>query len=201
MTHSARYRKMISAEQTGYAAGSQITEEDLPVRATLKPIRRNDPDYELTEDEIQDRNEFIRCHILKDLELLLMIPKQDAEKDFFVEDFQESAFNTHDFQRKLEPFNKYAYRVKKVLERVMDLAIMHSSISSKEGRHNTLKTYEALVQDEFRDRLLTLAARHKWAKNEAKGSWLKNEIAKLNRRILECKKVWESYAPPENWDC
>ena len=191
---------MISAEQTGYAAGSQITEEDLPVRATLKPIRRNDPDYGLTEDEIQDRNEFIRCYLQKDLELLLMIPKQDAENDFFIHDFEESAFNTHDFQRKVEPFNKYAYRVKKVLERVMDLAIMHSSISSKQGRENTLKTYEALVHNEFRDRLLTLAARHKWAKDEAKRSWLKQEIAKLNRRILECKKVWESYAPPENWD-
>jgi hypothetical protein len=191
---------MISAEQTGCAAYSQITEEELPVRANLKVIRRNDPNHGLTEDEIQDRNEFIRCHVLKDLELLLMIPKQDPENDFFIHDFQESAFNTHDFQRKLEPFNKYAYRIKKVMEKVMDLAIMHSAISSKEGRENTLKTYEALVENEFRDRLLTLAGRHKWAKDEEKRSWLKNEIAKLNRRILECKKVWESYAPPENWD-
>jgi len=191
---------MISAEQTGYAADSQITEEELPVRANLKVIRRNEPNHGLTEDEIKDRNEFIRCHLLKDLELLLMIPKQDPENDFFIHDFQESAFNTHDFQRKLEPFNKYAYRIKKVMEKVMDLAIMHSAISSKEGRQNTLKTYEALVENEFRDRLLTLAGRHKWAKDEAKRSWLKKEIAKLNRRILECKKVWESYAPPENWD-
>jgi hypothetical protein len=29
---------------------------------------------------------------------------------------------------------------------------------------------------------------------------LRHRIAGLNRRVLECKKVWERYAPPENWD-
>jgi AraC-like DNA-binding protein len=46
-----------------------IPEEELPVRAGIKVIRRNDPDYGLSEDEIADRNEFIRCHLAREFEL------------------------------------------------------------------------------------------------------------------------------------
>ena len=59
-----------------------IPEEELPARAGLKVIRKNHPDYGLCADEIADRNEFIRCHLLREFELLLMIPIQDNEGDF-----------------------------------------------------------------------------------------------------------------------
>ena len=59
------------------------TEQLLP-SAGLKVICKTDPDHGLSEDEIQDRNEYIRCYLLKDFELLMMIPKQDTEDDFFI---------------------------------------------------------------------------------------------------------------------
>jgi len=65
---------------------------------------------------------------MKDFELLSMIPLPPPEKDFlFVnyQEFMESTFNTWDFQRMERPFDKYDYRVKGVLERVKDLALLH----------------------------------------------------------------------------
>lgn len=182
-----------------------IPQEELPVGPNIKVIRKNDPDYGLSEDEIEDRNEFIRCYLLRDFEPLMMIPKQDPESDFFVADCvvseaEYSAFNTHDFQRSLRPFDKYAYAIKKIMERVKDLAIMHSSISSEEGRKDTQRRYEAVLDLQFRDRLLGLIERYKRTGNDEIRCDLKQKIGELNRRILDCKRIWERYAPPENWD-
>ena len=77
---------MKSIEQIGYAVGSWVGQEELPVRANLKVIRRNDPDCGLSEDEIMDRNEFIRSYLMQQFELLMIIPKQDGEDDFFITD-------------------------------------------------------------------------------------------------------------------
>ena len=196
---------MKSKEQISFTVDSWISEEDLPVRANLKVLRKNKHDYRLTEDEIQDRKEFIRCHLLSDFELLTMIPKQDTEDDFFIFDCdvtspEYSAFNTHDYQRTQRLFNKYHYAMKKIMEQVKDLAIMHSCISDEEGRLATYRRYEALVDREFRHRLLTLADRHKGEADGEKRYWMKRKIAELTRRILECKRIWAQYAPPENWD-
>jgi hypothetical protein len=38
-----------------------IDKDELPVRADLYVAKINDPDYGMTQDEIDDRNEFIRC--------------------------------------------------------------------------------------------------------------------------------------------
>lgn len=184
---------------------SRFVEEELPVAANIKVIRRSDPNYGLSEDDIQDRLEFIRCYMLQDFELLMMISKQTTEVDFFIvdctaDDVEYSAFNTHDFQRQQRPFNKYHYAMKKIMERVKDLAIMHSCISSPEDRQDTYRRYEALVDREFREQLLTLASQYRWWQDEKRKQWLKQKIATLNRRILECKIIWERYAPPENWD-
>ena len=137
----------MDAEQITRTLDSWIVEEDLPVKHGLKVIRRNDPDCGFTDDEISDRNEFIRCYLLKEHEALMQIAEQDDGRDFFVSDFEESAFNTVDFWRTLpkNSFRKYAYRIQKIMEQVKDLAIMHSSISSEEGRQNTHKRYQALL--------------------------------------------------------
>jgi hypothetical protein len=196
---------MNSKEQISSTVDCWIVEEDLPVGANLKVLRKKDLNYGLTEDEIQDRKEFIRCHLLSEFELLTMIPKQDTEEDFFIFDCdvtspEYNAFNTHDFQRTQRPFNKYHYAMKKIMERVKDLAIMHSSISDEEGRLATHQRYEALVDREFRQRQLALAKRHKVEADEEKRCWMKQKIAELTRRILDCKRIWGQYAPPENWD-
>ena len=197
---------MKSVEQISTTVDSWIVEKELPVRANLKVIKRRDPDYGLAEDEIADQKEFIRCYLLRDFRLLITIPKQDGAVDFFIPDCdvsesEYSAFNTHDFQRTVRPFNKYGYTIKKLMERVKDLAILHSSISSKEGRVDTYRRYEAFADREFRNRLIGLTERYKRIEDDEKKAWLKQKIAELNRRILECKRIWERYAPPENWDC
>ena len=184
---------------------SWIPEEEMPARAGLKVIRKNHPDYGLCADEIADRNEFIRCHLLREFEPLLMIPIQDNEGDFFTHNYlasedEYSAFNTVDFQRYIQPFNNYAYAMRKIFEHVKDLAIMHSCCSQPEDRQNVYKKYEAYVDAKFRDRLLSLVQQYKRARYEDRRYFLKQEIAKLNRRILECKRIWERYAPPESWD-
>ena len=51
-----------------------IDKEELPVRADLQVVKIKDPDYRMTQDEIEDRNEFIRCYILSGFEALLTIP-------------------------------------------------------------------------------------------------------------------------------
>ena len=58
-----------------------IDENELPVRSDLKVVNINDPDYGMTQDEIDDRNEFIRCYILSCFEALLTIPQQKYEYD------------------------------------------------------------------------------------------------------------------------
>ena len=197
---------MKSTQQISCAVDSWITEEELPPRAGLKVIRRNGLNYGLTEDEIQDRNEFIRCYLLSYHELLTMIPKQDTKDDFFIVDCdindpEYSAFNTVDYQRQMRPFNKYGYAIKKMLERVKDLAIIHSSASDDESRSKENQRYQAFVNRKLRNRLLTLIERYNATQNEEQRFKLKQQIAELNRRILDCKRIWERYAPTENWDC
>lgn len=196
---------MKTAKEIGLDVENWIAQEELPVKANLKVIRRNDPDYGFTEDEIEERNEFIRCCILSEFALLTLIPKQDADDDFFifnwnVADPEYSAFNTHDFQRTQRPFNQYGYAIKMILERVRELAIMHSSISESEGRLETYQRYLAFVDRKFRNRLNYLVSRYKEERHTVKACEVKRKIAELNLKIQECKCIWERYAPPENWD-
>ena len=176
-----------------------IEEEDLPVRASLKVIHRNDPDYGMTQDEIDDRNEFIRCYILRGFEALLTIPVKKFESDFFVEDWEESAFNTEDFYRvyRSSPFNRYAYRIKKVMEKVMDLAILHSCISSLQGRMRLKNRFENLINFEFGNQAARLTKKYRMTTDRDIRFALRAKIGELNKRIFACKKLWEQYAP---WD-
>lgn len=205
MTHSAGYRKMKTPRSNKVVFDSWIVDEDLPPSPTLKVVRKTKPDYGFTEDEIRDRHEFIRCYLMQEHELLAAIPSQDSENDFFivdccVTDDDYSAFNTMDYHRQMRPFNKYAYAIKMKMERVKDLAIMHSSISSEEGRRDIHRRFQAFVNSEFRDELLSLVKRFRWTHDEEKRQWMKSRIGELNRRIIDCKKIWERFAPPENWD-
>jgi hypothetical protein len=176
---------------------SWINEEEIPVSPVLKIIRKKDPSYGMSEEEVQDRKEFIRCYLLKDFELILQIPIRQTENDFWFssyQEFMESAFNTHDYQKSQKPFNKYGYRIKKVMEEVTDLAILHSSISRPEGRANIKRRYETLVDNEFRDRLPRLFQRYQKAWTGEQRYEIRKKVAELNRRIIQCKKVWEEYA-------
>ena len=193
---------MKTTEQVSCEVDSWIAEEELPVKAQLKVIRTNDPDFGLSQDEIDERNEFIHWYLLQEFTPLLRIPKPHHENDFFMMDCSTesagyTAFNTHDFQDALGPFDRYGYAIKKILERVKDLAIMHSCISFPEGRENTYQRYLSLIDYEFRERLLRYSEQFQKATTDERRFTLKARIAEMNRRILDCKKIWERYAP---WD-
>jgi hypothetical protein len=182
-----------------------IPGEELPTRAGLVVIQKNDPNFGLSEDEIQDRLEFIRYYLFKDFEVLMMIPKQDTANDFFIHDYtvddtEYTAFNTHDYQRQIRPFNRYGYAMKKIMEKIKDMATIHSCISDPGIRAFEKQRYENLVDFEFRRKISDYAEKYKNSWSEARRCWLKQKIAELNRRIIESKKIWERYAPPENWD-
>ena len=196
---------MTSGKEISRTVDTWIVQEELPVRANLKVIRKNDPDYGLTNDEIKDRNECIRCYLLQGYEGLLMIPKNSTERDFFLDDcevteHEYSAFSTVNFQRISRPFDRYGYAMKKIMERVRELAILHSCVSLPEDRLEIHNRYETIVDRRFRYRLLSLVKRYRATTEERERFLVKRKIAELNRRILECRKIWERYAPPENWD-
>jgi hypothetical protein len=168
--------------------------------AIIRVIRANDPWEGMSEEEIEDASEFIRWYVNKDFAALLLIPAHPRENDFWFSsygEFQESAFNTHDFQSLQRPFDKYAYRIKKIMERVKDLAILYSCLTLEEGREDTRRRYENLVASEFRDRLTSLVKRYQRALDFDEKMLLKPKIAELSRRTMRCKKVWEKYS---TWD-
>ena len=174
-----------------------IDENELPVRADLQVVKINDPDYTMTQDEIEDRNEYIRCYILSGFEALLTIPVKKLESDFFVEDWQESAFNTEDYYRMYPNtgFNRYSFRIKKILQEVEHLAILYSCISDNQGRQRTFNRYKTLVDKEFRNKALFLNGKYRITNDSEERLELREKISELNKRILQCKKIWEQYAP------
>ena len=198
--------KMKSREQITYTVDSWIDQEELPIRPGLKVIKGFNPYEGMDDEEIEAYRGFFSWYLAHEHAVLLSIPKPGPAYDFWPFESDESgnnvsAFNTIDYQR-LHPdsFNKCAYRIKKVMEEIKDLAIMHSSITSAQGRLNTLKRYENLVENEFRDRLVSLAKQHKLTRDEERRLELKKKIGAISRRILEAKEIWGRYAPPENWD-
>ena len=177
-----------------------IPEEELPVRPNMRVIRRNDPNYGMSDDDVADRNEFIRCYLMREFELLMMIDSDVHNDSFFVPDCHVSddgysAFNTVDFQRTMEPFDAYGYAMGKIMERVKNLAILYSAITRDEGKQNTLRRFNSLVEYEFRERLLTCVDRFHSARTDEQRERLKKKIGELNRRIIECRKIWERFAP------
>jgi len=187
--------------QTVSEAVSKWLEEENQSRVgRVVAIRKNSPWYGMSDEEIEDRREFIRCYLLRDFEPILMIPAQPVENDFWFashEDFIESPFNTWDFQKMRRPFDKYGYRVKKVLEQVKDLALLHSCISQPEGRKNMQDRFEMVVNEEFRNPLLELVERYRKTFDEERRFELRCKIARLSRYLLECKAIWQRYSPWE----
>jgi hypothetical protein len=181
------------------ADGNCIDEDELPVRADLKLRHAHDPDREYSQEDINDRDEFVRCYLLGDFEPLLLLPLPVKKTDFFIKDFEESAFNTMDFYRqygsvaKPRPVNKLS----RVLEEVKQMAILHSCLASPAGRDRMRKRYQQLINREYRNLALNLEKKYRNAQGHHIKSTLRLKISRLNQAILRCQRVWERHAP---WD-
>ena len=174
-----------------------LKEETQPRVRRLTAVRKNSPWYGMSDEEIEDRREFIRYYLNKDFELLLLIPDKPRANDFWFasqEEFRDSPFNTWDYEKKYGAFDKHGYRVKKVLEHVKDLALLHSCISQPEGRKNTLNRFEVVIKEEFRNPLLEVIEGYRKTFNEERRAQLRSKIAKISQHILECKMVWEKFS-------
>ena len=179
-----------------------ILEEELPSKATLKPIKQFDGLYPENEEERQAYWDFIHWAINKEHAVLLYIPKQqnENEQDFWQLDLDESgtdvsAFNTADFER-MHPhsFNKYAYKLNKIYEKVQDLALLHSSITTKEGKTNIHQRFIALIEKEFRDNAMMLLETYKKYPQFINREEVHKKIAELNHQIRKCNNTWQQHA-------
>ncbi len=162
--------------------------DDLPVRAYLRPIRGFDMYKGMDDDEMVVYNDFMNWHLRQDMTPLLSIPKTRTG-DFIPVQLDESgadisAFNTADFHRGKHKFDKYAYKLKKVFERVNDLALMHSCISDEHGRENVKKRCRAVIEVEF---MLDLI--------EAQQKGDCSKARQLMKKVAECVRIWRGWNP------
>jgi len=143
---------------------------------------------------------------MEGFQTLMMIPKQDLTNDFFVVDVdvchhEYSSFNTYDFQKTVRPFNKYNYRMKKILERVKDLAIMHSCINQFENQKLVYEKFKNFMAYHFTDEVEELATKlHIYGISLNKKAGIEKRIARLTKEIHKCKIMWEQHAPSDVWD-
>ncbi len=183
-------------EQIGEIVDSWIAQEEIPRRANLKVIKSFDPYEGMDCEEIEAYLEFRSWYMAKDHIVLLSIPKPFVEKNFWPEpdDAVTFAYGSVDFQRLRGDFDKYAYRIQKILDRVKDLAQSYSCISHDEGKKNIQARYEALVHREFRDKVIELA--QAYHKNRLRMDYevVRAKIKEQYSHIIKCEKVWKQNA-------
>ena len=194
--------KEMNKKQIRKQVESWIDEKDLPIHPFLKPISRFDGLYPEDDEEREAYWNFINWAMTREHAVLLSIPKPENEYDWCIEvdEFGNdiSVVNTMDFQR-MHPdgFNKYHYRLKKVCEKVKDLALLHSCISHDEGKENIFKRYRSLVENEFSDKAKMFLETYKKYAHWVNKREIISEIGKLNSRIRKCKRIWKENAYSE----
>ena len=187
----------------GQTVDQWIDEEDMPTGAYLK-VDRTAPRYfsptnDMEDDEAQAYWEFIQTTMNSDHQILLSVPAPEPEYNFWPIQLDEndqnvSAFNTHDFASTQRPLNLYHYRVRKVYEKVRDLAITHSCVSSDQAKKDIWHRYKNLVEKEFRDKGVMLLNSYKKYPLWVDKHRTMERIKELNSRIRKCKKIWRDYA-------
>ena len=123
--------------------------------------------------------------------MLLTIPKPVIECDFWPEkdDAVSFAFGSMDFQRLRGEFNKFNFKIGKIMDRVKDLAQTFSCISNSAGRDNIKKRYEELVNFEFRSEALELATTFSEFKAWMNPDKVSKRLKFLYIKIGECESV------------
>lgn len=181
-----------------------IPPEELPVGAGLRVIRKNDPDFGFSDDDISRRYEFIDWYLRQEHEALFLIPKpaNASSDDFFIPDVTPAdagygAFQSMDYQRNRPSFDACGYALKKIFERAEDLAILHSVISSSERRADIRRRFEGVIELEFRSRIPGLVAGYRASCTPGRKQFLKRKIGSVNRSIIRCRMIWEQNSPPD----
>lgn len=181
-------RKTISIEVDRW-----ITEQELPTRPFLKRISQYDDLYPEDPDEYEAYCDFISWYLSLDYLPLTIIPAVATEK--FVIEVDEfgnnvTAFNTVDYLR-LNPFSKYHYRIKKMYERVKQLAIAFSTNSTREGKEIAIERFKQLINSEFRDKVIEILRTLTINPEHPKKNDLLEKIQDYNAKIRRCRQIWD----------
>ena len=175
-----------------------IAEQDLPALPFLKIIRKYDDLYPKDPEEYEAYCDFISWYLSLDYLPLTIIPVQITTRFFIdVDDFGNNvtAFNTHDYLR-LNPFSKYHYKIKKVYERVKQLAIAYSTSSTSEGKEMAIGKYKQLLHSEFRIKVMEILRKLMISPEHPQKSNLIEKIQDHNAKIKKCKMIWEVETDP-----
>lgn len=115
---------------------AMIAWDGLPPRADLKPIRQFDGLLPEDPDEHEAYLDTIAWVFKREHLLLEIIPKERTDSDFWKTELDEfghdtSAFNTYDFERTHGAFSLYHWQLKKLCERIRNLAIDFSIVKDE----------------------------------------------------------------------
>ena len=185
----------MNQKEVGQIVDIWIDEEDLPQRANLRPIRRFDDIYPKDEEEREAYWDFVHWYLNQDFQALMSIPKP-PEQDFWMFEHDDSIsfhYSSIDYQR-AHPFDKYAYKLRKIYERIEDLALLHSCISEEGGKANITKRFEKLINEEFRNKAVMLLENYRRYPHLMNKKKLFMRIARLNSRVQRCKDIWQKCA-------
>ena len=72
-------------KQKSQTTENWVSEEEIIISPALKIIRKSDSWDGMSKEEVEDRKEFIRCYLLKDHEIILLIPMEPQENDFWAQ--------------------------------------------------------------------------------------------------------------------
>ncbi len=185
--------KLISQE-----VDSWIAQEEIPKHPFLKPIRQFDGLYPEDEEERQAYFDFIAWAMNIEHEAIMSIPLEKNQYNrFFIQldgdGCDISPYNAIDYLRD-HPFDKYHYRLKKVFERVKDLAETYSCLSNKDGKINIRKRFVNLVSTEFQDKAIKLRQSYLNNKARYKKETVLERIEEFNNNIRICNGIWKKYA-------
>ena len=187
---------MKNREQISEIVDCWIDEGELPQRANLKPISKFDDIYPKDEEELEAYWDFIHWYLSQEFQVLMSIPRAAGHDRDFWEFEDNDAISFHyssiDYQR-AHPFDKYAYKIRKIYERVADLAILQSCISDDKGKVNIAGRFEKLLNEEFRDKLFTLLENYRRYPHLINKKKLFMRVAELNSRIEKCKYIWRKH--------
>lgn len=126
----------MNIQQIQRKVDSMIAWDELPSRASLKPIRKFDGLLPDDPDEYEAYLDTIAWVFKREHLLLEHIPKDEDDNDFWKVELDEmghnvSAFNTYDFERTHKTFSLYHWQLKKLCERVKNLAIDFSIVKDE----------------------------------------------------------------------
>ena len=193
---------MKSKEEISNQVDRWIAEEQLPVRATLKPIKGFDPYDGWSEDEVVAYSDFMQWWLSQDHLLILSLPI--AEDDDWLPPMELdqdgnniSAFNTHDFDRRYKP-NTEHWLIRQLFDELRNIAIDHSCISDEAGKAELKAKYDRLVDRKIVRQRNWLLWRYEniGCQHEDSGK-IRAKIATLNSRIHKAQQLWKEVA---YWD-